>query len=1316
MTKVTVILVLWLLCQSIDGMLEYPTLSPCEEPPKPGLDFYCVVPKCDVLCPSECMSRCSDLQFFTSNVTDFFTSNTTFKFIKGTHEHVHTFTVEGITQTNLNFTSITPEDTVIIHCSAELEVGFIFNGSFNISIQNMAFFDCGQRFDSPHHQPFQSALAFIHNIYVMLERVRVGNSTTQGLTVIGVQKCLSIISSSFNKSGHWKKQTNSSSYIAGNTIFAEANTSTDYGNLTIIVLSSSFISNTNRPSCADASYDGNNQLNYCHCDHLASGLSVILRRPNVSVNLTKLTLSGNHGCSGGNLAIVFNTTSPFTGNVTIDNCTISNGRATFGGGLYIFYLSAPTGCNDDNSYLPELVVSNNTVVLRNTLVESNTALTGGGFYFKLTESQSTCNQIEISMSDNCTFHKNSLSFAGYGGVAIASVIYVSFQYLKQIIPQFKMYISDCTFKEHYYANNSKWNNSGSGVIYLKTNHHVMIKNIAIYGNNYSGIVIVDSNLIVSGLVEIHNNSGSSGGGMLFCSNAVMFLTPNTTLNIYNNSAQHAGGGICVEDQCLQSKPMCFFQVDYVASVNPEKSNNITVSLSDNHAEYAGDQIYGGSIDSCYLIDSPFYNVSRHIKDSKQMYHHLFEIYPNDSSSVTSPQRRVCLCNENNGNVTPTCFDDTNSSKKSYFPGEPFNLSVVVVGQLDGIVPGTVYAELKQLEDKTVTVSQELGEGEDVQRATGKNCNYLNYTIYTNYTYANLSLSVQFVGDKSFAEHLPYFQPLIVQIDIKDCPIGFYRQPTHEKQYEMCDCILKLKHQFHCYIANKTIIPKSGNWIGHREDEHNTTHNNITIIYSIGCTLDYCKNTNPDYSESQAEITSTITTFTDEDNQCDFNRTGILCGKCPKNYSVKLGSSHCSPSCSNTSLLLIPLFALMGILLVVLLMALNMTVTEGTINGLLFYANVVQISNKVFFRGQNIPFLTRLFKVFIAWLNLDFGVSACLYRGMDDYSKVWLQFVFPVYIWIITGVIIYLSRRFTLVARLVNRNGTKVLATLMLLSYSKMLRASIVAIHFKKLVHIDQHGIFQKFTYCWYSDCNVSFMNGKHIPLGIVGAVSIVCLLPFAFLLLFADVLNKIRFLTCMWKLKPFLDTYTGPYTNEGRYWTGLLLVIRCGLFLASSLNHASRTTSLTITMSSMVMIPLLIVPWFLQLGIYRKRWLNILECSFLLNLAVFTTGTQYLLFYNTNYKPAVLTHVSIGIAFIIFVFILLYHICQFKSVQKVYFKINNITRRILAKKINTHSVNEQGTSDSTQGDSDEDLLSVSNFPPLARFDKDREPLLSDISN
>ena len=1251
-----------------------------------GLDFYCVIPSRDITCPPKCKARCNDLEFYTSQADKYFKSNTMFIFINGIHQHnVTNFTIQSIT--NLTFKTMTREDSVTIQCSQDHHVGFVFIECSQITIQNVAFHHCGQQFSTPHNQMFLAALVFLEGSHLTLDRVIINESTVQGLYMYGVQEFISISGSRFVEAGYKHNQTYSDSCIAGNSIFAENyNSSIESGTLNISIDSSEFRLNNNRPECANVKRN-----KYCKCDHLASGLSIILRHPKVLVSLTHLYFTNNSGCRGGNLAIVFNASSQFSGRVILKNTFIQNGIATYGGGLYILYLSIPS--YDNYNYClnsSENVPTSELVTIMNTTFENNEALSGGGLYTRLTDSLTLCNPIRILITESCLFEHNTLSDAGYGGVAIHSVNFLSFEYKRQTVPQFLLHIHQSTFRNHAYSNVSKWNNSGSGVIYIKTSHHVEIEDITIYGNQYSGIVIVDSNLVVSGSVDIYNNSGSSGGGMLFCSNSVMFLTPNTNVTIANNQVEHAGGGICVEDQCLQSKPACFFQPDYEASVQPKLNSTIKIQLINNSAKYAGDQIYGGSIDFCYIMDSPFHNVSLHEGDSVEAYHQFFTVHPNEPYSVTSPQRHVCLCYVNENETMEHNCSNNHFTQQSVYPGESFRLPLVVIGQLEGIVPGTVYAELKVTNDK---VMQSLEPGQIVQKTTGKECKTLIYTVHTNGTFVNLVLTVQFVGDKSFAEHLKLFEPLEVYIEIKNCPLGFSNVNTS------CRCLPPLQEGFDCYIDNKTIVPHSGYWIGYSQKLHNET----TILYSTGCTVDYCKNTHP---EEMPDIRSELTNFSNQDNQCQFGRTGILCGACPTNFSVTLGSSDCKHSCSNLSLLLIPLFAAMGILLVVFLLSLNMTVAEGTINGLLFYANIVQISNRVFFEGQNVPFLTYLLKGFIAWLNLDFGVSTCLYSGMNDYAKAWLQFAFPLYIWLITGIIICLSRHFTFVTRMVNKNGVKVLATLILMSYAKMVRASIVAIHFKALHHLDSNGSIDNVTLCWYSDCNIQYMKGKHIPLGMAGFISGLCLLPFAFFLLFTDLLSKMNFFSCMWKLKPFLDAYTGPYTNQGRYWTGLLLVVRLVLFVASSFNHTTGTTSLNVTLANMILVFLLILPWLLQTGIYCKRWLNVLECLFLLNLAILVTGTQYLLFYHKPHLQRWLTHLSIGLAFILFIFITLYHICQHESVKLIKHKLTN---KYYQRKAN-ESDNCLNDSESQTSDIDDDMLRQ--FPPVVRFDQDREPLLS----
>jgi len=108
-----------------------------------------------------------------------------------------------------------------------------------------------------------------------------------------------------------------------------------------------------------------------------------------------------------------------------------------------------------------------------------------------------------------------------------------------------------------------------------------------------------------------------------------------------------------------------------------------------------------------------------------------------------------------------------------------------------------------------------------------------------------------------------------------------------------------------------------------------------------------------------------------ETQCSSNHSGILCGGCRAGLSLALGTFQCLWCSIKHIALLIP-FAIAGIVLVAFIKLLNLTASEGTPNGLIFYANISGANEATFFpsTSKRCPVLT----VFIAWLNLDLGSS------------------------------------------------------------------------------------------------------------------------------------------------------------------------------------------------------------------------------------------------------------------------------------------------------------------------------------------------------
>jgi len=340
------------------------------------------------------------------------------------------------------------------------------------------------------------------------------------------------------------------------------------------------------------------------------------------------------------------------------------------------------------------------------------------------------------------------------------------------------------------------------------------------------------------------------------------------------------------------------------------------------------------------------------------------------------------------------------------------------------------------------------------------------------------------------------------------------------------------------------------------------------------------------------------------------------------------------------LLLFP-FALAGIALVLLLLICKLTVTAGTISGLIFYANIVTVNRAIFFP----PNQTNILTVFIAWLNLDLGIETCFFDGMDAYVKTCLQFIFPLYIWSLVGLIIFASNYSPRIGRLFGSNPVAVLATLFLLSYEKLLRTIIASLFFTFLDYSNNVQVA-----VWLYDGNIQYLRGKHIALFLIAVLTLLILfLPYTLLLTVGQWLQAKSNRRCFhWinnpRIKPFLDAYHAPYRDQHRYWTGLLLCLRCALLLVFAFN-TQADPSLNLLVIETVVIGLLTLIHFTGL-IYKRLYLDILEISFILNLGILAVATYYVKFAIVPLSQAAVAYTSVGIGFATFIGVLLYHTYQ----------------------------------------------------------------------
>ena len=457
---------------------------------------------------------------------------------------------------------------------------------------------------------------------------------------------------------------------------------------------------------------------------------------------------------------------------------------------------------------------------------------------------------------------------------------------------------------------------------------------------------------------------------------------------------------------------------------------------------------------------------------------------------------------------------------------------------------------------------------------------------TTATRHNITLSTQ-------SDLLLNLDTLNTHFTIHECPIGF----SIDSSQGVCTCSQSVSREnVTCDIVSFNITHNGLLWIGTNDTSTpfnaNKTNPNACII-NEDCLL-YC---------SPNPVTFKMN---DTDPQCVDDRGQVMCGSCRDRYSLLMGSNKCG-HCDNDYMIIawIALFAVMGILLVVVLIALNLTVSVGTLNGLLFYANIVKLYGPVFSRKGALPVLSQV----ISWINLDFGIEACFYNGMDSYAKQWLQFAFPLYLWMIIIVIIWLCRRYGKISRLMGSHAVPVLSTLFLLSYTKLVRTIVIVLHKRDITLHCINGSMISVSK-WYEDPNVDYAKGKHAALFAFALfASFIFVIPYTLFLsfspLFEKYLSNYKVFKKLWsQFKPIIDAYSGPMKDEYRFWPGLLLVARLPILLSVTLVDSFIESHSFLLCVLLTVLAVVLSLGYCFGGFYRKRMNNMIEVWFLFNLCI----------------------------------------------------------------------------------------------------------------
>ena len=998
----------------------------------------------------------------------------------------------------------------------------------------------------------------------------------------------------------------------------------------------------------------------------------ILIRTNTNINLTDIYFYQNHAQGiGGVIFSQYFCDISTSGYLIVDNCSgdsgvmyMSNCNANFTGNSIFsnvegsliahfsqVYFSGETRFVNGSSMLPSeggalTVIRSKVYFYSSLLLEQNYAIMGGAIFAK----ESTLEIYGVS-----TFSNNSANKFGGGGFMYRSDINfrndTNFQG-NTALEGGGIYASISSSISFYSGSSNFINNSAEhagGAVYLdQTSTIYIIKDMVecnltqwyCNADNWQKLTFTDNNATYGGALYVNDINAESCVSMPF---------EEDTSNGKGCFIQSIAAYVKADDWVLPA----------------DNINLANVYFTDNTA-LEGPILYGGLLDRCAIDE---FSELKEILNATLQPFSYFDIISSGNITVVdidSDPVRVCFCTDND---ELNCIQ--NDTKLIIIKREQtFNVSVITVNQVNISVAGNILGYLS-------SESSRMASDNQSNQATDGTCTNLTYNILSVSDREELFLYAKGPCNDQGLSKIK----VIIEYE-SDCPLGF--KLSNSSLLCECDPVMQPYITTGCDITTETVERKENFWI-----DSILTENESEIIIHKYCPHDYC------YPPTKS-VNINLTMDNASDYQCAFNRSGILCGSCQTGYSLTLGSSRCE-ICSHYWLFLIIPFAIAGVGLVALMMICNLTVATGTMNGPIFYANILIANRSVFFPYQQESVLT----VFVSWLGLNLGIATCFYNGMDAFGKMLVQTSFEVYLILLTFLVIF-AGQFTKLANIFHKFKLKpvhTLATLVMLSYEKLSRNIFSLLSFTTLKYPNKTSEIK-----WLFDPNLKYMEGEHKYLAILGAVILLTGLVFNITLLFSKQLVAISKYS---KINEFMQAFHAPFKPNHRYWAGFLLFIRNISYITSEFLIADGNPSYSLHFVFSLVMGILIIKYIfactsnypgLSLSNLRKRIkghsrlnestslpplrdekekddkscsvsgivyqspiLDLLETTFLLNIAVltyFTLNNQKEKYQNVIFSS------SSAITLVTFVGILIYHLCVYTQAPHLLRKYRGKTKII----------------------------------------------------
>ena len=969
----------------------------------------------------------------------------------------------------------------------------------------------------------------------------------------------------------------------------------------------------------NANFKNNFDLHQVHITNFpydivtAAGLTVLYTQKsyfaNVSINNTEFISNKGSSSSPGGL-LVFHYNSSLNSSTIINNSLFSdnaNGPNSFlhGAGLALYWIKV----TDLSMTQSQLLLIQNTKFYNHT-GHGHNYLPTGAVYVHVDELDKTLN-IDIHFK-NCNFQNNLAQKTG-------ACLFVS-------VPDNTKNIS--IVLEDVYAKENSQNlafkqDSTAGIFSFINILNVSITGMSVFTNNYGSVIdAVNSNVYLSKYANVtfSNNVGSRGAAIKLLGNGYLYFIGEAVVNFTNNHAQEFGGAIyassSIENRLLP-KQQCIIQL-----LNIPKQTNI--SFANNVANRAGSSIYAYPLFSCQIEQTVFNNQA------------LLEFYQNHFHFIENKNAQKVHNISTSASKLTFCYNNNTFRKiKSIYTysGRTINVSMASIDAQSRKVYSSVAASM---------VNGNMLHHYNREQVTneGDNCTEFSIVIIskvpntTNYK-SSIAFSIPSVPDA-----------LIVNVTMQHCPLGFVWD-DHKHQ---CFCSSAFfnkdfysvyNYKAECDINYLSIIRPSltvNTWAGY-------VNASTRFGVSMQCPIGYC-NYNGSFFCSSLTNSMNISNSRTCDKKKDFlqslcahHREGPLCGSCGRikegqKLSVVFGSTECK-QCNNWWLWTLVLYAVVGPLLIYMLYALRLTLITGTLNGIIFYAQMANcgITDLLALNVYEVPY-AKFCLIFVSIVNLNLGFPLCFYNGMTEVWKAGLSLLFPLYLLTIVVILIILSRFSLRLASRIAHSSVQVLVTVVHLSFSKLLLA-IIDVFTSARIYYDSNTSYN----VWYWDGSVDYGVGSHLILMIITLLIVIpLLLPYILLLLFARPIRRTRINEYV---RPLLEAIHAPYKEGKEYWFVIQLLFVVVMYIIYVTLRASNILKIIVVITPFLILLLLLQTYFKP---FKNEGIYFLNCCPLLNL-IFLYTTTWFLFIGFKHKTiAMFVSITVIIVFLMFLAVFLYHI------------------------------------------------------------------------